>query len=264
MTARPDGRAPDELRPLDIQTNVLIHPEGSAMISLGLTKVLCTASVEDKIPPFLKGQGQGWVTAEYGMLPRSTQVRMQREATRGKIGGRTSEIQRLIGRAARSITYLPGLGERTIWLDCDVIQADGGTRTAAITGSYVALVMALDKLRGQGLIDELPLRGFLTATSVGVVDGTALLDLAYVEDSRAEVDMNLVLTDTGDLVEVQGTGEGLPFSRAVLDQMLTLASAGARHLVQAQKEALGPELSADIERAAAKYRLLKAQAVEDG
>ena len=198
------------------------------LIEVGRTRVICTASVEERVPPFLRGTGKGWVTAEYGMLPRSTNTRMQRESSAGKVGGRTQEIQRLIGRSLRSVTSLKDFGERSLWVDCDVIQADGGTRTAAITGGFVALVLAFERLREQGAITRLPITDYVAATSVGVIDGTPMLDLAYDEDSRAEVDMNVVKTSDGRFIEVQGTAETKPFDRAALDQLLALADAGLK------------------------------------
>lgn len=232
-------RAADALRPTTLTPNVLIHAEGSVMIEAGLTRVMCTASVEDRVPPFLRGSGKGWVTAEYGMLPRATSTRMQREATAGKVGGRTQEIQRLIGRSLRSVTALKELGERTIWIDCDVIQADGGTRTASITGAFVALVLAMDRLRQQGALKNIPVVDYVAATSVGVVKNTPLLDLAYEEDSAAEVDMNVVKTGSGKFIEIQGTAETDPFDRAALDALLALADKGISDLVAKQRELVG-------------------------
>ncbi len=236
---RLDGRAPDAIRPTRISPDYLMHAEGSVLIEVGHTKVICTASVEDRVPPFLRGTGKGWVTAEYGMLPRATSTRTTREASSGKVGGRTQEIQRLIGRSLRSVATLTELGERSIWVDCDVIQADGGTRTAAITGGFVALVLALERLREQGAIPRVPVTDYVAATSVGVVDGTALLDLAYDEDSRAEVDMNVVKTAGGQFIEVQGTAESKPFDRAALDALLALADQGIKALVERQREIVG-------------------------
>ena len=208
-------------------------------IEAGQTRVICTASVEDRVPPFLRNAGKGWVTAEYGMLPRATNTRMQREASAGKVGGRTQEIQRLIGRSLRSVTNLGALGERTIWLDCDVIQADGGTRTASITGAFVALALALEKMREREMIRTIPLSDYVAATSVGIVDGEPLLDLAYDDDSRAEVDMNVVKTAGGQFIEVQGTAETKPFDRAALDELLGLADQGIKTLVDRQREIVG-------------------------
>jgi ribonuclease PH len=236
---RPDARAPGQLRPLVLTPHVQMHAEGSVLIEAGNTRVICAASLEDRVPPFLRGTGKGWITAEYGMLPRATNTRTQREATAGRVGGRTHEIQRLIGRSLRSVVRLDALGERTIWIDCDVLQADGGTRTASISGAFVALALALDKLRTQGAIPRLPITDYIAATSVGLVDGTAVLDLAYDEDSRAEVDMNVVKTGDGRFVEVQGTAEGAPFSRETLDQLLELASRGITEIVERQRALVG-------------------------
>jgi ribonuclease PH len=216
-----------------------MHAEGSVLIEVGRTKVICTASVEDRVPPFLRNSGKGWVTAEYGMLPRATSTRTQREASAGKVGGRTQEIQRLIGRSLRAVTLMSELGERTVWIDCDVIQADGGTRTAAITGAFVALVLALDRLRQQGAIARVPVADYVAATSVGIVAGTPMLDLAYDEDSRAEVDMNVVKTGDGRFIEVQGTAETASFERAKLDSLLSLADQGVAALIAAQRAILG-------------------------
>ena len=232
-------RATDALRPTLLTPNVLIHAEGSVMIEAGLTRVMCTASVEDRVPPFLRGSGKGWVTAEYGMLPRATSTRTQREATAGKVGGRTQEIQRLIGRSLRSVTVLKELGERTIWVDCDVIQADGGTRTASITGAFVALVLAMDRLRKQGALRTIPITDYVAATSVGIVNNTPLLDLAYEEDSAAEVDMNVVKTGGGKFIEIQGTAETEPFDRAALDALMSLADKGIAELVEKQRALVG-------------------------
>ena len=209
------------------------------LIEAGRTKVICTASVEDRVPPFLRNTGKGWVTAEYGMLPRATSTRTTREASQGKVGGRTQEIQRLIGRSLRSVMKLDQLGERTIWLDCDVVQADGGTRTAAITGAFVALVLALQNLREKGTFSDLPVVDYVAATSVGVIDGTRMLDLAYEEDSRAEVDMNVVMTGGGKFIEVQGTAEALPFGRDALLELLDLANKGIGDLIALQRHAIG-------------------------
>ena len=236
---RSDDRLANALRDTTITPNFIPHAEGSVLIEAGRTKVVCTASLEDRVPPFLRNTGKGWVTAEYGMLPRATSTRTQREATAGKVGGRTQEIQRLIGRSLRSVTRMNELGERTIWIDCDVIQADGGTRTASITGGFVALVLALQKMRAAGQIKTLPLTDYVAATSVGVVDGTPLLDLAYDEDSRAEVDMNVVKTGSGRFIEVQGTAEGPPSERQALDALLELADAGVRELVGQQRAIVG-------------------------
>ncbi|MFB5066404.1 MAG: ribonuclease PH [Candidatus Wallacebacter cryptica] len=235
---RVDGRKADQLRPVKIERNVNKYAEGSVLITVGDTKVLCTASVEDKVPPFLRGMGEGWITAEYGMLPRATEVRNIREASRGKQGGRTHEIQRLIGRALRAVVDLKAIGERTIWIDCDVIQADGGTRTSAITGSYIALVDALSKLKEQEKWETIPVSDYLAAVSVGVVDGEVLLDLCYQEDSQAEVDFNVVMTGSGQLVEVQGTAEGKTFSRQELNAMLEMAEKGVDELIKIQRREL--------------------------
>jgi ribonuclease PH len=232
--ARPDGRAPDQLRPVVITRDFLLHPEGSALVEFGATKVICTASVEDKVPPFLKGQGLGWLTAEYAMLPRATNTRSQRE-NRGP-SGRSQEIQRLVGRALRAVVDRGKLGERTVWVDCDVIQADGGTRTAAITGSFVAVADALGRMPGVDV--SAALRDRVAAISVGVVDGRPVLDLSYAEDSAADVDMNVVMTGAGEFVEVQGTAERLAFSQGRLDEMLALAGVGIRRLVALQRQAL--------------------------
>ncbi|HEU4370944.1 MAG TPA: ribonuclease PH [Methylomirabilota bacterium] len=231
---RADGRAPDQLRPVTMTRDFLRHPEGSVLVEFGDTKVICTATVEDKVPSFLKGQGLGWVTAEYGMLPRSTNTRMTRE-NRGP-SGRSQEIQRLVGRALRAVSDRGKMGERTVWIDCDVIQADGGTRTAAITGSFVALADALGRM--PGVNPTAVLRDCVGAVSVGIVGGQALLDLNYAEDSAAEVDMNVVMTGGGEFVEVQGTAEQVPFGRARLDLMLALAEGGIRQLVALQRRAL--------------------------
>jgi ribonuclease PH len=236
---RLDGRTADAVRPTRITPDYLVHAEGSVLIEVGRTRVICTASVEDRVPPFLRGQGKGWVTAEYGMLPRATSTRTTREATAGKVGGRTQEIQRLIGRSLRSVASLNEIGERTVWLDCDVIQADGGTRTASITGAFVALVLALERLREQKVIPRVPVTDYVAATSVGIVAGTPLLDLAYDEDSRAEVDMNVVKTAGGKFIVVQGTAETNPFDRAALDALLALADEGIKALVEKQREVVG-------------------------
>ena len=242
-TPRPDGRKPAELRPVAIEANVARHAEGSAMITLGHTKVFCAASVEDRVPPFLKGTASGWVTAEYGMLPRATHTRSAREAAQGRQGGRTHEIQRLIGRSLRSVVELRGLGERTVTLDCDVLQADGGTRCAAITGACVALAIALARLVREGRIPRWPLRETVEAVSVGVCAGQAVLDLAYEEDSEADVDCNVVGTASGALVELQATAERRPFSDAQLTELLGLARKGLARLREVQDQALAPHLS---------------------
>jgi len=235
---RSAGRAADALRPVTLQRHYTCHAEGSVLVAFGATKVLCTASVDEKVPPHKRGSGEGWVTAEYGMLPRSTHTRSDREAARGKQSGRTQEIQRLIGRSMRTVFDLAALGERTIHLDCDVLQADGGTRTAAITGAFVAAHDAVRWLLEQGRIGASPIRDFVAAVSVGVVEDTPLLDLEYVEDSACDTDMNVVMTAAGGFVEVQGTAEGAPFSRAELDALLGLADRGIRELVALQRAAL--------------------------
>jgi ribonuclease PH len=235
-------RAPGDLRPTQITPNYLLHAEGSVLIEVGQTKVICTASVEDRVPPFLRNTGKGWVTAEYGMLPRATSTRSTREASSGKVGGRTMEIQRLIGRSMRTIVRLNELGERTVWLDCDVIQADGGTRTAAITGAFVALVLALDRLKKNEVLRTIPISDYVAATSVGIVGGMPLLDLAYEEDSKADVDMNIVKTGDGRYIEVQGTAESEPFSRDALGGLLELADAGIAQLIEKQRAIVGPIL----------------------
>ncbi len=232
---RADGRANDQLRPISITTDYIKHAEGSALIEFGDTRVLCVASIEDRVPPFLEGRGQGWVTAEYAMLPRAGNTRSQRESVAGKIGGRTHEIQRLIGRSLRAALDLRALGERTITLDCDVLQADGGTRTAAITGAWIALQRATKRLKEQGILRVDPVKLSVAAVSVGVVKGETLLDLNYGEDSRAEVDANVVMTDKGEFIEVQGTAEGKPFSRDRLDELLALAEKGIRELQEIQR-----------------------------
>jgi ribonuclease PH len=234
-----DQRLPNQLRETVITPNYLMHAEGSVLIQAGNTRVICTASIEDRVPSFLRNTGKGWVTAEYGMLPRATNTRMQREASAGKVGGRTQEIQRLIGRSLRSVTNLGALGERTIWIDCDVIQADGGTRTASITGSFVALALALEKLRDQNVLKTIPLSDYVAAISVGIVDSEPLLDLAYDDDSRAEVDMNIVKTGDGRFIEVQGTAETMPFGRDALLALLDLADFGIKQLVDKQRAIVG-------------------------
>jgi len=236
---RSDQRPANQLRDTTITPNYLLHAEGSVLIEAGRTKVICAASVEDRVPQFLRNSGKGWVTAEYGMLPRATNTRTQREASAGKVGGRTQEIQRLIGRSLRSVTNLPALGERTIWIDCDVIQADGGTRTASITGAFVALALALEKLREREVIKTIPLSDYVAAVSVGIVDGEPLLDLAYDDDSRADVDMNIVKTGDGRFIEVQGTAEADPFGRDALLQLLELADAGIARLIDKQRAIVG-------------------------
>ena len=236
---RSDHRPANELRSTTLTPNYLPHAEGSVLIEVGRTRVICAASIEDRVPSFLRNTGKGWVTAEYGMLPRATSTRTQREASAGKVGGRTQEIQRLIGRSLRSVTKLSDIGERTIWIDCDVIQADGGTRTASITGGFVALALALQRMKELALIRDVPLTDFVAATSVGIVDGEALLDLAYDEDSRAEVDMNFVKTGAGKFIELQGTAEGQPFDRRALDALMELADTGIKQLIEIQRSIVG-------------------------
>jgi len=236
---RSDNRAPNQLRDTTLTPDYLPHAEGSVFIEAGRTKVICTASLEERVPPFLRNTGKGWVTAEYGMLPRATNTRMTREASTGRVGGRTQEIQRLIGRSLRSVMNLQGMGERTIWIDCDVIQADGGTRTASITGAFVALALALEKMRQRDLIRTIPLSDYLSATSGGIVVGEPLLDLSYEDDSRADVDMNVVETGDGRYIEVQGTAEAKPFGRSALMTLLDLADQGIRQLVQKQRAIVG-------------------------
>ncbi|MEI6720431.1 MAG: ribonuclease PH [Betaproteobacteria bacterium] len=236
---RPSKRKPDQLRAVSIERGYTKHAEGSVLVTFGDTKVLCTASVEDKVPGFLRGKGQGWLTAEYGMLPRATNTRGDREAARGKQSGRTQEIQRLIGRSMRAVVDLGKLGERTIQIDCDVLQADGGTRTASITGAFVAVHDALTWLKGKGAFAELPIQNFVAAVSVGVYEGTPVLDLDYAEDSNCDTDMNVVMTGTGGFIEVQGTAEGVAFSKTELDALLGLADKGIRELVALQKKSLG-------------------------
>lgn len=244
-----DGREPLQLRPIHIETDYLKHPEGSVLISVGDTKVICTASIEDRVPPFMRGEGKGWITAEYSMLPRATDQRNIREAAKGKVSGRTMEIQRLIGRALRAVVNLEVIGERTVWIDCDVIQADGGTRTASITGSFVAMAMALDKLNREKKLASFPVTDFLSATSVGILeDGQAVVDLNYVEDSAAMVDMNVVMTGNGEFVEIQGTGEEATFSYMQLQDLLKAAQEGLKELFELQKDVLGEELAGKISR----------------
>jgi ribonuclease PH len=248
-SSRGDGRRPDEMRRVVLTPGYLKHAEGSVLIEIGDTRLVCAASVEERVPPWLREQNQkaerrqGWITGEYGMLPRATNTRTQREASKGRPSGRTHEIQRLIGRSLRAVADMGGLGERTLWIDCDVLQADGGTRTAAITGAFVALAQALSKLQAEGRLPGAPLRHQIAATSVGLVGGEKLLDLCYGEDSRAEVDMNVVMTDAGGFVEVQGTAERSPFGRAELDDLLGLAAAGIERLFEEQRRALGPALA---------------------
>jgi ribonuclease PH len=233
-----DGRETEELRNIKITRDYTMYADGSVLLEAGNTKVLCTAMVEDKVPPFLRGQGKGWVTAEYNMLPSATQVRKPRDMSRGKVDGRTVEIQRLIGRALRSVVDLEKLGERTIWVDCDVLQADGGTRTAAITGSFIALMEAFHKLVEKGALSQIPVKTQVAAVSVGIVGGEAMLDLCYVEDAAAEVDMNVVMTANGEIIEIQGTGEERPFTKEEFARLMELAELGIQGLVSLQREAL--------------------------
>lgn len=235
---RMDGRATDELRPLKITPDFIKYPQGSVLLEMGDTRVICTASLENRVPPFLKDSGLGWVTAEYSMLPGATATRSPREAARGKMGGRTHEIQRLIGRCLRTVVNLEALGERTIWIDCDVIQADGGTRTAAITGSFIALCSALHKLKEREDIKLPLLHNLVAAVSVGIVEGKPLLDLNFGEDSSAQTDMNVVMTDSGELIEIQGTAEKTPFSCTQLTELVQLAQGGIKQLIAAQRQAL--------------------------
>lgn len=235
---RSDSRKNHQMRDVKVQRNFMENAEGSVLISMGKTRVICSASIEERVPPFLKDQKRGWVTAEYSMLPRSTQTRSARESSTGRVSGRTHEIQRLIGRALRSVVDLTALGERTIWIDCDVLQADGGTRTAAITGAFICLADALKYALRNGMIDKTPLRDYLAAISVGVVHGNPMIDLCYSEDSAAEVDMNVVMTGSGKYVEIQGTAEGIPFSRDTLDLLLKLATDGINQLFDIQKKLL--------------------------
>ena len=236
---RLDKRGDRELRPVKIKKNFNKYAEGSALIEIGNTKVICTASVEERVPPFLRNKAQGWITAEYGMLPRSATERIPRESSRGRVGGRTHEIQRLIGRSLRAVVDLNFLGERTIWVDCDVIQADGGTRTAAITGAFVAMVEALKKLHQEGKIERVPVKDWVAATSVGIKDGEILLDLCYEEDSVAHVDMNVVMTGKGKFVEIQGTAEKEPFTASDMEKLLNLARQGIKKLIAIQKKVVG-------------------------
>ncbi len=237
---RMNGRKPDELRPVRIIRNYIKHAEGSVLIQLGETKVICTATLEDKVPLFLRNQGRGWITAEYAMLPRSTKTRSTRESTQGRVGGRTHEIQRLIGRSLRAVMDLSLIGERTFWIDCDVIQADGGTRTASITGAYVALVDAVEYLRKEVSIPRDPIIDSVAAISIGVVDGQTFLDLNYEEDSKAEVDCNFVMTGRGRFIEIQGTAEGQPFSKESFEKMMAMAAQGIDKLTAIQHQVLNP------------------------
>lgn len=244
---RHDGRNKEELRKMELIKDYLIHPEGSVLISTGDTKVICSASIEEKVPPFMRGEGKGWISAEYAMLPRATTTRNIRESSKGKVGGRTMEIQRLIGRALRAVVDLDALGERTIWIDCDVIQADGGTRTASITGAFVALALAIEKLYQIAPLAKFPIKDFLAATSVGILENEgAVLDLNYIEDSAAEVDMNIVMTGAGQFVELQGTGEEATFSETDLQELITLGKKGIQALNIMQQEILGAALTAKI------------------
>jgi ribonuclease PH len=238
MFYRSDNRAPDQMRPVKITPNFISTAEGSALIEVGNTRVICTASIDEAVPAWMRNSGKGWITSEYGMLPRSTLTRTAREASKGKPSGRTQEIQRLIGRSLRAVVDLKQLGERTVWIDCDVIQADGGTRTASITGAFVALGLALSRLVEAGTLNTVPLRDFVAATSVGIVDGEILLDLAYEEDSRAEVDMNFVMTGSGKMIEVQATAEQVPFDDAQLQHMMKLARKGVQELIALQRAIL--------------------------
>ncbi|MBU4343268.1 MAG: ribonuclease PH [Candidatus Omnitrophica bacterium] len=239
---RNDGRKLGQMRKVKIKRGVMKFAEGSCMIEVGNTKVICTASVEEKVPHFLRNTGSGWVTAEYGMLPRSCSTRMRRESSAGKLSGRTQEIQRLIGRSLRSVVELEKLGERTIWIDCDVVQADGGTRTASITGSFIALMDAISFLKKQNILEDVPVKDYVGAVSVGIVDGKLCLDLDYGEDSKAEVDMNIIMTGSGMLIEVQGTAEKKPFSKKELDKLISLAQEGIRELVNIQRKILKIDL----------------------
>lgn len=239
-------RQNDEIRNIKITKDYLMHPDGSVLIEMGNTKVICTAMIEEKVPPFLKGTGKGWVSAEYSMLPGSTATRKGRDINKLKIDGRSQEIQRLIGRALRSVVNLTKLGERTLWIDCDVIQADGGTRTASITGAFVAMILAFDKLQKNGLIEVIPVTSFVSAISVGIVNEEPVLDLCYAEDSNAKVDMNVVMTDKQEFVEIQGTGEEAPFTHSEFNELLSLACKGCDALNKVQKEALGEEIVSRI------------------
>lgn len=241
--SRIDGRSNNETREIKITRNYIMHPQGSVLIECGNTKVICTATIDDKVPPFLKGSGEGWITCEYGMLPGSTQTRKARESSRGKVDGRTAEIQRLIGRALRSVVDLKKLGEKTIWIDCDVIQADGGTRTASITGAFVALVDAINNIDLSSRFDCYPIKNFVAAISVGIVENEILLDLCYEEDSNARVDMNVIMTDLSQYVEIQGTGEESPFTKEEMSRLLVLAEEGINKLVAIQRQSLGDDAS---------------------
>ena len=240
---RSDGRRPDELRSLVLRRRYTKYAEGSVLVELGDTRVVCTATIEERVPPWLRGAGHGWLTAEYGMLPRATQDRSPRDASTGRVGGRVHEIQRLIGRSLRAVIDLERLGERTIWVDCDVLQADGGTRTASITGAFVAVMDAVALLKQTGTVPKLPVREFLAATSVGIIEGVPSLDLTYAEDSRARVDMNIVMTESGKFVEIQGTGEGAAFTKAEANTLIALAERGIVTLIAKQREALSDILT---------------------
>ena len=245
---RSDNRLNDELRPVKITRNYLMHPDGSVLIEVGNTKVICTAMVEEKVPPFLKGSGKGWVSAEYAMIPSSTKTRKARDINRLKIDGRSQEIQRLIGRSLRSVVDLEIIGERTLWIDCDVIQADGGTRTASITGAFVAMADAFNGLLSKKLIEKMPIKSFVSAVSVGMTNGETILDLCYEEDSSADVDMNIVMTNKGEFVEVQGTGEESTFTHNDFMNLISLATKGCQDLYQIQRDALGEQISGEIEK----------------
>ncbi|WML47353.1 ribonuclease PH [Neobacillus sp. PS3-34] len=245
---RVDGRKAQQLRPIHIETNFLMHPEGSVLISVGDTKVICTASIEERVPPFMRGEGKGWITAEYSMLPRATGQRNIRESSKGKVSGRTMEIQRLIGRALRAVADLEAIGERTIWIDCDVIQADGGTRTASITGAFVAMAVALNGLGEKKSLSRFPIKDYLAATSVGILENNeTVLDLNYIEDSKAQVDMNVVMTGSGEFVELQGTGEESTFSYGQLQELLKAAQEGLMELFEFQRGALGADIARKID-----------------
>jgi ribonuclease PH len=245
---RVDGRERLQLRPIHIETNYLKHPEGSVLITVGDTKVICAASIEDRVPHFMRGEGKGWITAEYAMLPRATETRNIRESTKGKVSGRTMEIQRLIGRALRAVVDLSALGERTVWIDCDVIQADGGTRTASITGAFVAMTLALNRFSEKKAFSKFPITDYLAATSVGILkNNQTVLDLNYIEDSKAHVDMNVVMTGNGEFVELQGTGEESTFSYNQLQDLLSAAQEGLMEIFEQQKLALGEELTKKID-----------------
>jgi ribonuclease PH len=235
---RSDGRKPSQLRPLKITPSYIKTADGSVLIEMGDTRVICTAKLEERVPPFLRNSGKGWITAEYGMLPGSSQQRIGRESSRGKVGGRTHEIQRLIGRSLRSVADLKNLGERSVWIDCDVIQADGGTRTASITGAYIALMEAVRVWRARGILSADPIKDAVAAVSIGIVDGKILLDLCYEEDSKADVDMNFVMTGSGKFIEVQGTAESAPFTKKQMERMAEIAHQGIKELLQAQKKVI--------------------------